>query len=138
LIPKIVIDTNIYISSIFWGGKPRQVVDLGRNKKVLIFSSSLIIDEIADKLKSKFNLTEEECSQIIFDFSTFTTLVETPHSLKVIDDDPDDDKFIECAVSSMSDYIVSGDKHLLTLKEYNGIKMLKASEFLSFISKYHY
>jgi uncharacterized protein len=135
LIPKIVIDTNIYISAIFWGGKPRQVVDLGRNKKVLIFTSFLIIAEIAEKLKIKFNLTEEETNQILFDFSTFTTLVETPHRIKVIDDDPDDDKFIECAISSLSDFIVSGDKHLLTLKEYGKIKILKASEFLSFISK---
>jgi uncharacterized protein len=111
------------------------VIDFGRNKKVLIFTSSLIIDEIAEKLKIKFNLTEEETNQILFDFSTFTSLVETPHRIKVIDDDPDDDKFIECAISSLSDFIVSGDKHLLTLKEYKGIKILKASDFLSFISK---
>lgn len=135
MIPKIVVDTNIYISAIFWGGKPRQVIDLGRSEKVLIYSSYSIVAEIAGKLKSKFNLTEEETSQIIFDFSTFTTLIETQNSIKVIDDDPDDDKFIECAVSSVSDFIVSGDKHLLNLKEYNGIKILKAADFLSFITK---
>ncbi len=102
---------------------------------MLIYSSYPIVAEMAGKLKSKFNLTEEETSQIIFDFSTFTTLIETQNRIKLIDDDPDDDKFIECAVSSMSNFIVSGDKHLLNLKEYNGIRILKASEFLSFITK---
>jgi putative PIN family toxin of toxin-antitoxin system len=48
---KVVIDTNIYISAIFWGGKPRKVVDLGREEKILIFTSMDIEKEIAEKLR---------------------------------------------------------------------------------------
>ncbi len=91
MIPKIVIDTNIYISAIFWGGKPRSVVDLGRNGQISIFTSS-------------------------------TLPIKASRKITVIDDDPDDDKFIECAVASRAGFIVSGDKHLLNLKEYKGIK----------------
>ena len=60
MIPKVVIDTNIYISAIFWGGKPRGVVDLGRNERILIFTSSDIEEEIVEKLRIKFRLAEDE------------------------------------------------------------------------------
>ena len=135
MIPKIVIDTNIYISAIFWGGKPREIVDLGRSGQISIFTSSEIEEEIVRKLKTKFGLSDEETTQILLDFSTFTTPVKTSRRITVIDDDPDDNKFIECAVSSRSIFIVSGDKHLLKLEHYKGIKILKASDFLSIISK---
>jgi len=134
-IPKIVIDTNIYISAIFWGGKPRVVVDLGRSGQVLIFTSSEIEKEIEKKLKTKFGLSNEEAAQILLDFSTFTVPVKVSRRITVIDDDPDDDKFIECAVASRAGFIVSGDKHLLNLKEYKGIKIMKAADFLSFFLK---
>ena len=55
MITRVVIDTNIYISAIFWGGKPRKVVDLGRGEKILIFSSLEIEKEIAEKLRTKFD-----------------------------------------------------------------------------------
>ena len=131
MIPKIVIDTNIYISAIFWGGKPRSVVDLGRNGQVSIFTSLQIEEEIEKKLKAKFGLSDEEIAQILFDFSTFTLPIKVSQKIRVIDDDPDDDKFIECAVTSLAGFIVSGDKHLLNLKEYKGIKIMKAADFLS-------
>ncbi|MBW2742770.1 MAG: putative toxin-antitoxin system toxin component, PIN family [Deltaproteobacteria bacterium] len=121
MIPKIVIDTNIYISAIL---KPRSVVDLGRNGQVSIFTSSQIEKEINKKLKTKFGLSDEEVAQILFDFSTFTLPIKASRKITVIDDDPDDDKFIECAVASRAGFIVSGDKHLLNLKEYKGIKIM--------------
>ena len=135
MVPKIVIDTNIYISAIFWGGKPRAVVDLGRSEQVLIFTSSEIEKEIEKKLKTKFGISDEEAAQILLDFSTFTVPVKVSRRITVIDDDPDDDKFIECAVVSRAGFIVSGDKHLLNLKEYKRIKIMKAADFLSIIPK---
>lgn len=125
-----MIDTNIYISAIFWGGKPREVVDLGRDKKIYIFISADIQKEIAEKLKIKFKLDEIEIDCILSDISTFTIPVRVTKRIQAVADDPDDDKFIECAVSCRANYIVSGNKHLLDLKEYAGIKILKASEFL--------
>lgn len=133
---KIVIDTNIYISAIFWGGNPRKVIDLARKRKIKILTSSEIEEEIMEKLMSKFGLDNNDASRILADFSTFTIPVYAVNQIQAVPDDPDDDKFIECAVSGKADYIVSGDKHLLRLREYTGIKILKAVEFLSIISKY--
>ena len=136
MIPKVVIDNNIYISAIFWGGKPREVVDLGRDENMLVFTSSSIEREIAEKLRTKFSLNEEETSQIISDFSTFTIPVKAIKKIKAVPADPDDDKFIECAVSCGANFIISGDQHLLRIKEYKGIKILTAAEFLLLMLKY--
>jgi len=130
---KIVIDTNIYISAIFWGGKPRDVIDLGRDNSVRIFTSSEIANEISETLSVKFKLPDSEISRILIDLSSFTFPVEVTKKYRVVHDDPDDDKFIDCAVQCNADYIVSGDRHLLSLGEYSGTKILKASDFLSII-----
>ena len=132
---RIVVDTNIYISAIFWGGKPREIIDLGRDNRVHIFTSLEIENDIAEKLRTKFRLNEEEINQILLDFSTLTVPVKVTTKIEVIPDDPEDNKFIECAVISGANYIVSGDKHLLDLKEYSGIKILKASEYLAIFEK---
>ncbi len=132
---KVVIDTNIYISAIFWGGKPREVVDLGRDKNILIFTSLDIEKEIAEKLRTKFKLDEEKVNKVLLDFATFTIPVKVTKRIQAVPDDSDDDKFIECAISCNADYIVSGDRHLLNLKGYAGIRILKASEFLSSLSR---
>ena len=70
--PRVVIDTNVYISAIFWGGTPRKVVDLGRNARILIFTSSEIQAEIKRILKTKFGIEEKEVAQILLDYSMFT------------------------------------------------------------------
>ena len=133
--PRIVIDTNIYISAIFWGGKPREVVDLGRNGRISIFTSMGIQEELERKLKIKFGLDDQETSQILFDFSLFTLPIEPSCRITIIDDDPDDNKFIECAVASKAAYVISGDKHLLNLKNYMGVQIKKASEFLAILNQ---
>jgi len=134
LVLKVVIDTNIYISAIFWNGKPREVIDLGRQGKILIFTSMDIENEIAEKLKTKFKLDEEDVNQILLDFSTFTLPVKIKKQLILVEDDPDDNKFIECALECKADYIVSGDTHLLNLKAYEGIKIINASDFLKVLN----
>jgi putative PIN family toxin of toxin-antitoxin system len=132
---KIVIDTNIYISAVFWGGKPREIVDLGRDEKILIFTSSEIENEIVEKLRTKFRLDEDEIKNILLDFSTFTIPTEVSVNVDAVSEDSEDNKFIECALTCNADFIVSGDRHLLKIKEYAGIKVLRASEFLSIISR---
>jgi uncharacterized protein len=130
---KVVIDTNIYISAIFWGGKPRQVVNLGRMGEIIIFTSNTIEQEIAEKLIDKFNLSKTETEQILIDFSTFTNNIQVNTKLNIIESDPDDNKFLECGVDAKSEFIVSGDKHLLNLKKYKTIKIVNPSDFLAAI-----
>ena len=135
MVPRVVIDTNIYISAIFWNGKPREVIDLGRDGKITIFTPLDIENEIAGKLRTTFKLAEEDVNQILLDFSTFTLPIRINKQLIVVQDDPGDNKFIECALECKANYIISGDTHLLNLKEYEGIKIIKSSEFLKVFYK---
>jgi putative PIN family toxin of toxin-antitoxin system len=107
------------------------VVDLGRNREIQIFTSLEIENEISEKLGSKFKLSENEVNRIMSDFSTFTTPLIAEKKFRVVPDDPDDDKFIECAMQCGAEFIITGDRHLLKMKVFSGIKILKAAEFLS-------
>jgi predicted nucleic acid-binding protein len=71
-----------------------------------------------------------EGAQILLDYAMFTLPIKPLEKISVIDADADDDKFIECAVAAKAGYIVFGDKHLLDLKNYRGIQIMKAAHFL--------
>lgn len=115
MIYKTVIDTNIYISAIFWGGNPRKIIDLARDRNIFVFTSVAIKDEISNTLIKKFKLSKKEIELIMSDFSTFTIPVKITKNVYPVKDDPDDNKFIDCALESNADYLISGDKHLLRL-----------------------
>jgi putative PIN family toxin of toxin-antitoxin system len=127
---RVVVDTNVYISAIFWGGKPRHVIDLGRDGKIQIFTSEDIEQEILDKLMTKFGLNSDEAGRVMADFSTFTKPIRVSRRIHVVKDDPDDDKFIECAVECNAEFIISGDNHLLNMEKYEGIDIISAATFL--------
>jgi len=127
---RVVVDTNVYISAIFWGGKPRHLIDLGRDDKIQIFTSEEIEQEISDKLMTKFGLNADDAGRVMADFSTFTKSIRVSSRIHVVKDDPDDNKFIECAVECGAEFIISGDKHLLRMKKYKGINIMNAATFL--------
>ncbi len=135
---RVVFDTNVYLSALFWSGNPRKCILLAKLNKVQAFSSQPIIEEIRAKLIGKFGISAEETDTIISDILAYTTLVEPKSSLKIAINDPDDHKFIDCALESKAQFIVSGDKHLLFLKKVKHISILNPAEFLPlcrFLSK---
>ena len=128
---KVVIDTNIFVSS-FFGGNPRKIIDLWKTEKITLCLSSAILDEYIDVLSRIGLKDEDELDELLSLFSRgfnilFTT--KTP-KLKVVKNDPDDDKFIECAVALKADLVVSGDREVLAVKEYMEIRILPPKEFL--------
>jgi putative PIN family toxin of toxin-antitoxin system len=78
----------------------------------------------------KFGLSAPEIMPLVHNVRSYATLVAPRHKLTVIAADPTDDIFLECAIEGKADYIVSGDKHLIDLKVYEGIPIVKASDFL--------
>jgi uncharacterized protein len=132
---RAVIDTNIFISS-FFGGNPRKVIDLWKSGKITLCLSGSIIDEYIEVLRRMGLQDEHELEELLSLFShgfhsLFTS--KTPE-LKIIKQDPDDDKFIECAVALKAKYIVSGDKALTQLGKYMNIKILTPKQFLEEIA----
>jgi len=129
---KIVIDTNVFVSS-FFGGVPREIINLWKNGKVVLCLSQKIIEEYLEVLNRLVLEDKHEIENLTKLFaegynSIFTS--KTPR-LKVVKDDPDDNKFIECAVALDSKLIISGDKHLKDIKKYVDIDILSPKEFIN-------
>ena len=127
---KIVIDTNVVISGIFFNGNPRKVIESVCGAEIEAYASPEIIEEykeIVDRIigrgQGSFN------SDGFIKFIADLTLIE-PHTNVSVCRDPDDDKFINCAVDAKALYIVSGDNDLLDIKEYEGIEIITAADFV--------
>ena len=131
---KVVIDTNIFVSS-FYGGKPRKIIDLWKKGQLIIGLSNAIIEEYIFVLKRFGQKDETNFKSLINLFkTTYNSLyIANPPHLNIKIDDEDDKKFIECAVALDFNYIISGDKHLLKIKNYHNIRILSADEFLKFL-----
>jgi hypothetical protein len=129
---KAVIDTNVFVSS-FFGGKPRQIIDLWKQGRISLCLSAEILDEyvrVLQQLGLESGPELEELIKLLASSQNIEFTRKTPR-LKVVKKDPDDDKFIECAIALKADLIVSGDKALQAIGEYRGIPILSPADFLT-------
>jgi len=128
---KVVLDTNVFVSS-FFGGNPRRIIDLWKSGELTLCLSKSIMDEYvavlqrlglqdAEELKDLLQLLAEGY-QILF-------RAKTPQ-LHVVESDPEDNKFFECAVALQADWIVSGDKAVIAVGNYMGIQVVSPKDFL--------
>lgn len=130
---KIVLDTNVVISGCFFDGHPRQVLLAVVRGLVQAAASVEILDEyleiVDDMMVRKAGKFSSKYRNDIF--STFTTKLEfeEPEVEVSVCRDPDDDKFLECALAAKALYIVSGDKDLLDLASFEGVEIITAAEF---------
>ncbi len=128
---KVVIDTNVFVSS-FFGGNPKKIIDLWKNEIITLCLSAAVLDEYIDVLGRIGMKDEAELEELLALFSrgfniAFTT--KTPQ-LQIIKNDPDDDKFIECAVALQADAVITGDRELLAIKKYRDIRIVTPHQFL--------
>lgn len=128
---KIVCDTNILISGVLFGGKPREILRLCASGTVVNCISPDILKEIeAVLLRPKFGLKEVQVYEIVRLFRDTFTLVSPDRRLSVVTADPDDNRILEAALAADADAIVSGDAHLLDLVNWKGIPVISADTFL--------
>ena len=130
---RVVIDTNVVISAILFGGIPGEIMPLWKSGRIKPLASKEIIDEYIKVLAyPKFELSEAEINYILYNeilpYFDILQIIDSPAIIKV---DPSDDKFIHCAKAGKAGVIISGDQHLLSLKTYQKIKILTPAEFLS-------
>jgi len=117
---KVVIDTNVIISAILFGGTPSELISLWKSGRIKPLASKEIINEYIKVLTyPKFELTEAEINYILYNevlpYFDIVQIKDTPAIIKV---DPSDDKFIHCAKTGKAKIIITGDQHLLNLKTY--------------------
>ncbi|HEY3488640.1 MAG TPA: putative toxin-antitoxin system toxin component, PIN family [Candidatus Deferrimicrobiaceae bacterium] len=128
---KVVLDTNVFVSS-FYGGNPRKVIDLWRQGAVTLCLSGPIVEEYLEVLRRMGLGNSGELEELARLFAEGFNLLffAQPPRIQVVPDDPDDDRFFECAVALSADFIVSGDKHLLRVGNFRGIPVYGVKEFL--------
>ena len=127
---KVVLDTNVFISGIFWTGESHNAILAWKEGKFDLVTSPQTVSELV-KILSDFKIRLphdmiKEWSDLIVRNSI---VVEPKEKISAVKDDPTDDIFIEAAVAGSADFIVSQDKEVLKLKEFRGIKIVTPEEF---------
>jgi putative PIN family toxin of toxin-antitoxin system len=129
---KIILDTNVFVSGVFFNGPPYQILEVWRDGKLDIIVSPEILDEY---VRVGEILAEDHPGidlKPMLDYVIQNAEVYAASVLsEAVCEDPDDDKFLACALASGSTIIVSGDKHLLKVSGYHGIEILKPRDFVS-------
>jgi len=130
---RIVIDTNVLISAIFWTGKPKQLLNHVRRQKITFVTSNQLLDELREILirqDKPFHLSGNEADQVVEAMRGFAEIVE-PHSQITVCHDEMDNRVIACAIDGKAEYIITGDLHLLGLRSYKSVKIMGVSDFLN-------
>lgn len=133
--PRVVLDATIWVPTILkpYGYYARMIKQIA--PYVDLFTAEEILAEVREaslrpEKRKKYQLTESVVNQAINSIREFTSVVSDLPRLNVIQEDPDDNLVLACAVKAKANYLVTYDPHLLNLKEYRGIKILKPKDFL--------
>jgi putative PIN family toxin of toxin-antitoxin system len=127
---RVVIDTNVLVSAFIVGGKPRRLVLKLLEEHTMILSRQMLA-ELADVLaRDKFIVKTSQVDRFLASLVRKSKIVTPSSRFKVISEDPDDDVVLNTAYNGKADYIITGDKHLLALKEFKRIKIVTVTQML--------
>ena len=128
---RIVADTNVLVSALQFGGKPKLLLDLAVDGQVDLLVSESILAEALRVFRDKFERAPEWLAETDRQLRVVARLVEPTDHIQAIEADPTDDRILECAVAAGAEVIVSGDSHLLSLGSFRGIPIQRVAEFLA-------
>ena len=128
---KVVLDSNIFISGIIFGGNPRKIIELVIEGKIQLFISPDILREIKEVLeRDKFGFDAAITQQVVHEIELISHLVKPAITHSVVERDHDDNIIIDCAVEAGVDYVVTGDTDLLSMEGYGEIRIANPADFL--------
>lgn len=126
----VTVDSNIWVSAFHFGGIPRQLIEMGDGGLIRIDVSDEIVEEVLRVLRLKFEWPEEPLQEAKSQMEAISHKVKPEVTLDVVKDDTSDNRILECADAGNSDFIVTGDKHLLRLGRFEDIPIIRAAAFL--------
>lgn len=132
---RVVLDTNVIVSALVFGGLPREVLEMVEAGRCELFYSKPIQEEVRRVLAEKFRWHELILSEVLATVWQMGKLVLPSKTIKAVADDPDDNRILECALEAKAHAVVSGDHHLLDLANYRSIPILSPRQFISLYSK---
>lgn len=128
---KVVLDTNVFVSGVFFGGTPGRVLEAWRDGRAEVVLSRDIIEEyvrVGEELAGRF--PDVDLGPALELLAVSTTLVDSTQLPEPVSRDPDDDKFLACALAAGADCVVSGDRDLLDVSPYEGVAVLTPRDFV--------
>ncbi|MBN1139223.1 MAG: putative toxin-antitoxin system toxin component, PIN family, partial [Anaerolineae bacterium] len=134
---RVVLDTNVYVSGLILSrGTPFQVLEAWRQQAYILATSEAIIAEIEralryPRIRDRYGVAEADIDQLVASLRADALVTPGDRAIPPTCADPDDDKFLACALEAQADCIVTGDPHLLTLGGYRGVAILTPREFLA-------
>jgi uncharacterized protein len=139
---RVVLDTNIVISALLWNGPESHLLAAARSHAIQLRTSTALIEELLDvlprtKFQRKLQAAGLTATQLVYRYALLAPLVLPVDVAAHIHDDADDDAVLACAIATIANLIVSGDRHLLQLKHYHRIQIVTAAEALKTIAGQH-
>ena len=136
---KLVVDTNVLVSAFLWKGTPGQLIELAGEKECRLFTSRVLIDELAEvlqrkKLTKQVQATGFTAAQMLRNYQKLATTVTARRLAQQVSRDADDDAVLACALAAQADLIVSGDDDLLVLKQFQEIRIVTPAQAVNMIS----
>jgi putative PIN family toxin of toxin-antitoxin system len=122
---RIVFDSNVYISALLFKGIPGKILDMALKNEIILITSDEIVTETVRILREKFKWPEHNIDKFVRRLSDISENIRLAIKLNVIKERESDNRVLECAVSGEASLIVSGDKHLLKLKRYKNIPIVR-------------
>ncbi|MDY6776178.1 MAG: putative toxin-antitoxin system toxin component, PIN family, partial [Halobacteria archaeon] len=136
---RVVPDTNVYVSATLSDGSPSRVLELAEAGEIDIYISPFIFREVEDVLmRDKIPFGEDRVEKFVDKVLSMSSVVSPNYTPEVIDDDPSDNHILACALESEAEYVVSGDRHLLEVEEYEGISIVEPAEFIGIVEWFTY
>lgn len=127
----VVCDTNVFISALIAGGNPGKIIDLALRKQIILVTSPELLVELSAVLRDAFHWSIGDIHDAVRFFGKLCVVIRPQKRCTVIEKDPSDNRVLECADATHTDYIVSGDrKHVLPLKRFRKISILSPADFL--------
>jgi putative PIN family toxin of toxin-antitoxin system len=131
----VVIDTNVVLSAILFGGKPKQVLEMALLGSIQLAISESLVNDLQGVLqRPKFELSAQLAQTVVSEYTSIATWIEPSEHFNVVVDDPSDNHFIDCAVAAEADYLITGDRHLLNLGTFKMIKIVSVDNFIDTLS----
>jgi putative PIN family toxin of toxin-antitoxin system len=128
---KIVLDSNVFVSSFYWQGNPRKVFDRITNGFDELYITDGILREISAVMSSKkFDTNKHEIEEYIEIIESYSVKVFSKNKIEEVSRDKDDDKILQCGLEGNVDFIITGDKDLLVLKGYKNMKIINPKDYL--------
>jgi uncharacterized protein len=131
---RVVLDTNVYVSGLLWTGLPHTIFSVAETGQLLLVTSPAILEEVREvlarpKFAARMRTLSTSVDELMESLLRLVQIIQEPKVTPVVLRDPDDDKFVACALAARVRWIISGDDHLLRVGRYKNIRMVTPQQF---------